>query len=74
VVFLLAAFVLAPLRARAEVVQPIAPPGGTRSSIGSLIYVTSARQLAQLTREDDPLHQRAVAIANRGADLKKEVT
>jgi len=64
--FLLAAFVLAPLRARAEVVQPLVPPGGTASSVGSLIYVTSPRHLAELTREDDPLHQRAVAVANRG--------
>src|SRR5262245_16168449 len=65
VVILLAAFVLAPLRAHAEVVEPIAPPGGTASSAGSLIYVTSPSHLASLTREDAPLHQRAVAVANR---------
>ena len=61
----LTAFVLAPLRARAEVVQPLAPPGGTASSVGSLIYVTSPRHLAHLTQEDSLLHPRAVAMANR---------
>jgi hypothetical protein len=64
-VLLLAALVFAPLRARAEAVQPLAPPSGTASSVGSLIYVTSPRHLANITREDSLLHPRAVALANR---------
>jgi hypothetical protein len=63
--FLLVVLVLVPLRARAEVVEPLAPPGRPASAVGSLIYVTSPGHLAQITQEDSLLHPRAVALANR---------
>ena len=63
--FLLVALVLVPPRARAEVVEPLAPRGSPASSVGSLIYVTSPRHLAQITQEDSLLHPRAVDLANR---------
>ena len=60
-----AACVSAPLQLRAEVVQPLAPPGGTASSVGSLTYVLGPDHLAQLTRDDDVFHQRALSWSRR---------
>ena len=58
-------FVSAPLRLRAEVVEPLAPPGRTASSVGSLTYVLGPDHLVELTRDDDVLHQRALSWSRR---------
>jgi len=63
--FAAAAVVWAPPRARATVVEPLSPPARTASSVGSLTYVMSPAHLARLTRDDDLLHPRALAFANR---------
>ena len=63
--FAAAAVVSVPPRARATVVEPLPPPARTASSVGSLTYVMSPAHLARLTQEDDLLHPRALAFANR---------
>jgi hypothetical protein len=60
-----AACVSAPLQLRAEVVEPLAPPVRRASSVGSLTYVVGPDHLAQLTRDDDVLHQRALSWSRR---------
>jgi hypothetical protein len=60
--FVAAAFVSTSGLARAAPVEPLAPPS---SSIGSLTYVTGPDHLAALTVDDDPLHQRALAVSSR---------
>src|SRR5687767_11052244 len=63
--FAAAAVFLAPPQARATVVEPLPPPARTASPVGSLTYVMSPAHLARLTRDDDLLHPRALAFANR---------
>jgi hypothetical protein len=63
--FASAAVISAPLQTRATDVEPLPPPGRTASSAGSLTYVMSPAHLARLTRDDDLLHPRALALANR---------
>lgn len=46
-------------------VEPLSPPARAAPSVGSLTYVMSPAHLAQLTEDDDLLHRRAVAFANR---------
>jgi hypothetical protein len=63
--FGVAACVSAPLQLRAQVVEPLAPPGRTASSVGSLTYVLGPDHLVELTRDDDVLHQRALSWSRR---------
>jgi hypothetical protein len=60
-----AACLSAPMRARAAPVEPLPPPGGTVSPLGSLIYVTGPDHLERITRDDDLLHPRALSLARR---------
>jgi hypothetical protein len=61
-----AACLFAPMQARAAPVDPLPPPGGTvPSPVGSMTYLTGPDHLAQITREDDLLHPRALSLARR---------
>lgn len=62
---LAAALASAPGLARATPVEPLTPPSPGPRAIGSLTYVTGFHQLAALTVDDDPLHQRVLAAQSR---------